>query len=347
MKCIPVQEAVGFAICHDITEIIPGECTRPAFRRGHIVAPEDVGYLLRLGKEHLFVSDGSPDLGNGRVHEDDAALRIAKAVAGPGVVFGEPKEGRVNFTAFRQGLFCVNLTLLEKINSIPHVTLATAHSMQGVDEGRLLAGTRVIPLSVPETTLQAVEDCCVGAFGPLLSVTAFRGHRVGIVTTGSEVFHGRIKDAFGPVLHQKFTAWGSRIHSQEIVPDNTETTAAAINTAVENGADLVCVTGGMSVDFDDKTPAAIRAVGCEVVSYGAPVFPGAMFMLAYKGNVPVLGLPGCVMYCRASIFDLIVPRILAGLRVCAADITGLAHGGLCEGCAECHFPKCAFGKGQG
>lgn len=342
MKSIPVREAVGLVLCHDITEIVPGKSKGPAFRRGHKVRLEDIEHLLRLGKEHLYVWDGdSAD----QVHEDDAARRMAKAFSGPGVACGDPKEGRINFRAARKGLFSVNLDLLERVNSIPHVTLATAHSLQAVDKGRLLAGTRVIPLTVPETTVKAVEDCCKGAFAPLLQVLPFKKRRVGIVTTGGELYEGRIKDGFGPVLRKKFKNWGSVVHSQRIVPDETERTAGAILEAIDEGADFICVTGGMSVDPDDKTPAAIRAVGCEVVAYGAPVFPGAMFMLGYREQVPVLGLPGCVMFHKASIFDLLVPRMLAGIRICSRDITRLAHGGLCESCLECHFPSCAFGKG--
>lgn len=354
--CIPVKEAVGLALCHDITEIVPGRKKGPAFLRGHVVREQDVEYLLRLGKEHLYVWEGDlpahacrapgaePSIVAGQVHEDDAARRIARAIAGPGLLYGEPKEGRINFHAAHQGLFRVNVDLLERVNSIPFVTIATAHSMQGVENRRMLAGTRVIPLAVPESTVKDVEACCGSSQFPLLSVLPFSERRVGIVTTGSEVYHGRIQDAFGPVLHKKFTAWGSSIHSQEIVPDETAITVGAIEKALDGGADFICVTGGMSVDPDDKTPAAIRALCDEAVTYGVPVFPGAMFMLAYKGGVPVLGLPGCVMYHRASIFDLLVPRLLAGMRVTKRDIVKLAHGGLCESCPECHFPQCAFGK---
>ncbi|MDL2291503.1 molybdopterin-binding protein, partial [Desulfovibrio sp. OttesenSCG-928-F20] len=226
----------------------------------------------------------------------------------------------------------------------PHVTLATAHSLQAVVKGRALAGTRVIPLVVPESTVAAVEAVCRSAHAPLLSVLPFKRRKVGVIITGSEVYEGRIKDGFGSVLRKKFTAWGSSVHSRTFVPDETEHTVQAIKEALRGGADFICVTGGMSVDPDDKTPAAIRRVCTQVVSYGAPVFPGAMFMVAYLDQIPVLGLPGCVMYHRASIFDLIVPRILVGMRICASDITGLAHGGFCEACAECHFPRCAFGK---
>lgn len=342
MKSIPVEEAVGLVLCHDVTEIVPGKKKGAAFRRGHRVRQEDIEHLLRLGKKHLYVWD---DDAAAEVHEDDAANRMARVFAGPGVAYSEPKEGRINFRAARKGLLSINLDLLDRVNSIPFVTVATAHSLQAVAKGCLLAGTRVIPLTVPETTVKAVEDCCRGAFAPLLSVLPFKKRRVGVVTTGSEVFEGRIKDGFGPVLAEKFKAWGSVIHSQAIVPDETERTVAAIRAAIDGGADFICVTGGMSVDPDDKTPAAIRAVGCEIVTYGAPVFPGAMFMLGYKEQIPVLGLPGCVMYHKASIFDLLAPRMLAGLRICGRDIARLAHGGLCESCAECHYPSCAFGKG--
>lgn len=342
MKSIPIDDAVGLALCHDITEIVPGKFKGAAFRRGHVVRPEDLPHLRRLGKEHVYVWEPSDDA---LVHEDDAARRMAAAFAGPGVCYGEPKEGRINFSAARRGLFTVNTDLLDRVNSIPHVTLATVQGLQAVVKGRALAGTRVIPLAVPETTVTAVEECCKSAFSPLLTVLPFKRRNVGVIITGREVFEGRVKDGFGPVLRRKFSSWGSRIHSETIVPDETEKTAKAILTAIAGGADFICVTGGMSVDPDDKTPAAIRAVGCEVVSYGAPVFPGAMFMLGYKEQVPVLGLPGCVMYQRASIFDLLVPRMLAGLRICARDITRLAHGGFCESCPECRFPACGFGKG--
>ncbi len=355
ISVVETRKAIGLILCHDITEIVPkgadcgeghsGQCCGghkgPAFRRGHVVREEDVEHLLRLGKEHLYVWNGQSE---GWVHEDDAALRIAKAAAGPGVAFGTPKEGRINFTAAHQGLLRIDCDLLERVNSIQNVTLATTHTMQEVAEGRMLAGTRVIPLAVPEGTVQAVEACCA-AQPPLLQVLPFKPHKVALVITGSEVYHGRVQDGFGPVLEKKFTAWGSRIVSKVIMPDEAEQTAEAIRAAIDGGAELVAVSGGMSVDPDDKTPLAIRSVGCEIVTYGVPVFPGAMFMLGYKGNVPVVGLPGCVMYHRASIFDILMPRILAGIRLTPRDISSLAHGGLCESCPECRYPACGFGKG--
>jgi molybdenum cofactor synthesis domain-containing protein len=332
-----VEKAEGLILCHDITEIKDGG-KGPGFRRGHVVRREDIPHLLRIGKRHLYVWDTEPGL----VHEDDAARRIAAAISGPGTCCTGPCEGRVNLTAACQGQLTVHLDLLAQLNSIPHVTIATKRALREVRPGEILAGTRVIPLAVPESTVALVENCCKNT-EPLLAVQPFLPLRAGIVITGSEVYSGKVEDAFGPVLRRKFAAWGSPVIFQEIVPDEPGLTADAIRRALSNGAQLVVVSGGMSVDPDDKTPAAIRAVGGEVITYGAPVFPGAMFMLAYRENTPILGLPGCVMYRRATIFDVIMPRILTGRRVTPHDITSLAHGGLCASCPDCIYPHCAFG----
>ncbi len=341
MKSIPVEQAVGLIICHDITEIVPGQHKKVAFKRGHVVREEDLPHLLRLGKENLFVWSDQPD---GLVHEDDAAFRMAKAMAGSNVSYGQPTEGRINFKSEIRGLLDINLDLLEALNDIPDVTVATTGNLREVEPGRNLAGTRVIPLCVAEESVAGVESLCAQE-GPLMKVLPFTAHKIGVVTTGSEVYHGRIKDAFTPVLKKKFDAWGSEITFQTIVPDEPEATVAAIGQALAKGATMIPVTGGMSVDPDDKTPAAIARTCGQVVTYGTPVFPGAMFMLGYHGQIPVMGLPGCVMYNRASIFDLIVPRLLAGQRLTRRDFTRLGHGGYCEQCPDCHFPNCSFGRG--
>lgn len=341
MKSIPVEEAVGLVICHDITEIIPGQRKGVAFKKGHVVKPEDVPRLLSLGKENLYVWSDQP---KGLVHEDDAAKRLAAAISGPNIVFGEPSEGRINLKAQIQGLAVVNLDLLDAVNDLPEITVATVHTLREVAAGQELAGTRVIPLCAKEESVSGVEKLCL-ADGPLVSVLPFKSHKVGVVTTGSEVYKGRIEDAFTPVLRKKFAAWGSEVAFHCLAPDETEATVSAINQALESGATMVAVTGGMSVDPDDKTPAAIKRVCGEVVTYGAPMFPGAMFMLGYRGDIPVMGLPGCVMYKKASIFDLVLPRLLAGQRLTRRDFRSLGHGGYCESCPECHFPNCSFGRG--
>ena len=341
MKTIRVHDAVGSILCHDITRIVPGESKGPVFRKGHVVRQEDVEVLLQVGKEHLYVFESLP----GMVHENDAAARIISAVAGANLAHTDPKEGRIDLLAACDGLLRIDVPALNCINRLGEISVATIHTMQHVTKGRPVAGARVVPLMIEDEKLRQLESF---VSGPVIEVLPLRRAKVGVVTTGSEVFYGRIQDAFGPVLRKKFATLGSTVVGQTLTSDEVPMTAGAIRDFLEQGADLIVVTGGMSVDPDDRTPTAIRASGAEVASYGAPVYPGAMFLLAYAqgaaGRVPVLGLPGCVMYHKASIFDLIVPRLLAGLEVSAADVAALGHGGFCAQCDECRYPICPFGK---
>lgn len=340
MKAIPVEQAVGAVLGHDITRIVPGQGKGAAFRKGHVITREDIPGLLTVGKEHIFVFD----LRQGFVHEDDAALRLARLGAGQGVTLSAPSEGKVTLAAAWPGLLKIDVDRLAALNSIPDMVFATAHSNQQVEQGRAVAGTRVVPLVIEEEKLTRAE--LVLDAGPIVQVKPFRPTRVGMVTTGSEVYHGRIRDGFGPVVRRKFSELGSEVFRQIVVNDEIPMCVSAIRELLAEGARMIVVTGGMSVDPDDQTPASIREAGGHVVSYGAPVLPGAMFMLAFIGDVPVLGLPGCVMYHKASIFDLIVPRLLAGEKVGAGDIAALGHGGLCMACPDCRYPTCPFGKGR-
>jgi molybdopterin biosynthesis enzyme len=240
-------------------------------------------------------------------------------------------------------LLKIDVEGLHRINDIEGVVFATLHTLQPVLEGEKLAGTRIVPLVTEEKRIEKVEAIC-REHRPVVQVLPFAPYRVGVVTTGTEVYSGRIPDGFGPVVRRKFAALGSTVFRQELVSDDVEMTVAAIRRLLEDGAQMIAVTGGMSVDPDDRTPASIRAAGGVEVVYGAPVLPGAMFLLAYIGAVPVLGLPGCVMYHRHSIFDLVVPRILAGEAVSRENIVALGHGGLCRDCVDCRYPACSFGK---
>ena len=340
MKVIDVDDAVGTVLCHDITRIVPGQCKGPGFRRGHVVRPEDIPELRRIGKEHLYVFD----LADGYVHEDDAARRIARAAAGPGLCLDEPVEGKITFTAAVDGVVEIDADRLLALNSLGDILFATVHGNQLASKGRKLAGVRVLPLAVPESLILKAERLLEES-GPIVRVRPLKAARVGIVVTGSEVYNGLIEDKFGPVVHDKFRSYGCTVLGKRLVSDDQAMTAGAIRDCLEEGAEFIVVTGGMSVDPDDRTPAAIRAAGAQVVTYGAPIFPGAMFMLAHIGDVPVLGLPGCVMYYRASIFDMVVPRLLCGLDVTRDNILALGYGGFCEGCAVCRYPACGFGKG--
>ncbi|WP_022662437.1 molybdopterin-binding protein [Paucidesulfovibrio longus] len=335
---LPVEQAVGKVLCHDMTRIVPGECKGPAFRKGHIITEQDIPALLQIGKEHIYVLQ----LEQGQLHEDEAARRIAAAAAGPGLSLSEVSEGRVNFIA-EPGLLAIDVDALERINSIEEIALATLHTGQQITSPRPVAGTRVVPLVVDEAKIEQVEAICAECW-PVIQVKPFARLDVGVVTTGSEVYEGRIQDKFGPVVRRKFEQLGSRVMGQTFSSDDPAMTRDAILDFIRRGAQMVVVTGGMSVDPDDQTPTSIRATGADVVTYGSPTFPGVMFMLAYKDGVPVLGLPGCVMYYRASIFDLVVPRLLAGEKLTRSDIVRLGHGGFCAGCDQCRYPVCPFGK---
>ncbi|MDD2321203.1 MAG: molybdopterin-binding protein [Geobacteraceae bacterium] len=339
VKDIPVQEAVGKVLFHDITRIAPGEFKGRAFKKGHIIREEDVPMLMNLGKNNICILD----LKDGYVHEDDAAYRIARAASGRGIGLAEAVEGKVKMVAATNGLLKVNVEGLNVINSVEQIVLATLHTNQQVVADVPIAGTRIIPLFTDEARILAVEEICCEYF-PIMEVVPFRSLKVGLVTTGSEIYHGRISDKFGPVVREKFAAMGSEVFRQILVPDDVAVIVRAIHELLEQGADMIIASGGMSVDPDDRTPAAIRGVGGEVITYGSPTFPGSMFMLSYSGSTPVIGLPGCAMYHKATIFDLIVPRLLAGDRVSRADIVSLGHGGFCASCAECRYPNCSFGK---
>ena len=324
---------------HDITRIVAGDFKGPAFRKGHVVQDEDIPMLLDLGKEQLYVLE----LEKGILHENEAAKRIAAAAVGKGLVLTEPVEGKINLKATCQGLLKVDVQGLTRINTQENIMFATLHTNQEVHGDQNCGGTRIIPLVIAEERIREVEAIC-GQHFPVIEIKPFTACRIGLVTTGSEVYHGRIKDQFSPIVQAKFESLGSKVMRQITVSDDQELTVQAIKDLIREGADFIAVTGGMSVDPDDRTPAAIRATGARVVTYGAPILPGAMFMLAYLGDVPIVGLPGCVMYFRASVFDLIVPRLLAGESVTREDIASMGHGGLCASCPDCRYPVCPFGK---
>jgi len=340
IRKIRVEEAVGLLLAHDITEIRPGEFKGPAFRKGHKVAEQDLCHLMRLGKRHLYVLD----LGEDYVHEDQAAFVLAHSLAGPGITFrGRPKEGKLQMEAAWDGLFKVDVEPLVRFNLMPEMMCATIHSDTPVKAGQRLAGTRIIPLFVHRRTL---EDACglAQVHYPILAVKQFVPHRAALIITGNEVFDGLIEDRFAPIIEKKLAAYGSSLVETEILPDDPKCIAGAITAYLKRGADLLITTGGMSVDPDDVTRLAISRVGADCLYYGAGALPGSMFLLAYKGEVPIMGVPACALYHEATIVDLILPRLLVGEKPDRHDLARLAHGGLCYDCPICRFPACPFGK---
>ena len=339
MKLIRTEDAVGCVLCHDMTRIVRGVTKGPAFRKGHIVREEDIPLLLSMGKENLYVWEPEP----GMLHENDAAERLYALCAGPHMEPSEVKEGKIEVLAAADGLLLVDIPSLKAVNALGELMIATRHSHTPVKKGDKLAGTRIIPLVIREEKLKAAE--AAAGEKSLLELRPFRPRKVGIVTTGSEVQKGLIQDTFTPVLIDKAGEYGCPVMGQICPGDDHAAITAAILDLRDRGAELILCSGGMSVDPDDRTPLGIKNTGARVVGYGSPVLPGAMLMVAYLGDVPVLGLPGCVMYARRTVFDLVLPLLLADVPVTAEDLAAMGHGGLCLECPVCTFPNCAFGKG--
>jgi len=340
-KTVAVEQAVGLVLSHDITEIDAVAHTKGSrFRRGHVITQEDIPTLLDLGKKHIYVLE----IGDHQVHEDDAVLMLAEALSGANTSYlPQPREGRINIIAGASGLLKVDVEALAAFNSVGEVMCATRHSNSVVRAGDIIAGTRAIPL-VAEKELVGQAVAIAGRAGGLVSVLPMTAARVAIIITGSEVYTGRIDDAFEPIIREKVEALGSVVVNVTKCPDNMEAIRQAV-IAARRQADLIIMTGGMSVDPDDLTPLAAREAGAGIAAYGSAVLPGAMFMVGYfEDGIPVLGVPACGIHHPRTILDLILPRVLAGEKITDADIARLGHGGLCLDCPECRFPVCPFGK---
>jgi hypothetical protein len=337
---LETEKAIGKVLCHDMTQIIKGVHRGPRFKKGHVIRPEDVPILLSMGKHHISLMD----LGPGELHEEEAGRRIAMAIAGSGLAMKGPTEGKYDLLAAETGLLKVDAKTLLKINRIPQIAVVTLHNLTPVKKGEKVGGAKVIPLVIKEKYVVRVEDYAKKAF-PVIAIVPYLKIKIGGVITGREICEGRIDDGFGPVLRQKLEAFGLEPPELACVTDDREKISQAILDQLEKGCELVLVTGGMSVDPDDVTPAGIRMTGAKIIRYGAPVMPGSMFLMAYKGNIPIIGVPGCAMYSDTTIFDLLLPRILAGEKITVDDIVRFGHGGLCRSCAECIYPVCSFGKG--
>ena len=322
LKVIPVEEAVGLPLAHDITEIVPGKRKGPAFRRGHVIRPEDVAKLLDVGKAHIYVME----LGKDELHEEEAAKRLARAVAGPHLSLTDPVEGKVNLVAELSGLLKIDADLLYRFNDLGDLMLATLPGDRYVRKGDVVAGTRTIPVFVKEELVKKAERLCKDK--PIVTVVPVLPRRVHLIVTGSEVFKGRIKDGFEPVVRRKLAEMGTELASVQLAPDNADKIAALIKDARQAGAEIILVSGGMSVDPDDQSPEGIRRSGAQVECHGFPVLPGSMFVMAYLKETPILGLSGCVLHDPITAFDLLLPRVLAGEKIVRSDIIALGHGGL-------------------
>lgn len=326
LREVRVEDAIGMVLAHDLTQIIPGKFKGRLFKKGHIITENDIPSLLNIGKEHIYILD----LQEGFLHEDDAALRMAHVIAGENVTLSEPHEGKVALKSAIHGLAKIERSLVDAVNELGEIALATVRTNTVVKPGQALVGTRVIPLIVPAAKIAEVERLAVDGRteGGAVTVKPFLPFKVGLLTTGGEVYSGRIQDKFGPVVKEKIAGFGSEVVEQRFAPDDSEIIVREISYFARRQYDMILITGGMSVDPDDRTPGAIRRAGARVVSYGTPMLPGSMLMMAYIGNTPILGLPGCVMHDPYTSFDVLLPRILAGETIERRDIVELGYGGM-------------------
>lgn len=341
IEVVRIEEAVGYPLAHDITEIRPGEFKGAAFKRGYILKGQDLDHLRRLGKNHLYILKPETN----EMHEDEAAQAIADALCGSGVGWeGEPREGKVTLKATIDGLLKVDVAALNAFNMLGDVMCATRHTNTLVRKGQTVAGTRAIPLLIDRTIVAQAVTAARGAAHGVLRVLPLKQARVGVMITGDEVYHGRIEDKFEAVIRRKVTDLGGEVLEVIFLPDDDQRIASAAGDLVRKGVDVIITTGGMSVDPDDRTRFGLKMAGAKEMVYGSAVLPGAMFMIAYLNDIPVLGIPACGMFANQTIFDLIYPRVLSDERITRKEIAALGHGGLCLSCDPCTYPHCPFGK---
>jgi molybdopterin biosynthesis enzyme len=341
MKIISLEEAVGTRLAHDITEIRPGEFKGAAFRKGHTVCHDDLCRLQRLGKNHLYVLELAAD----EIHENEAAAILAEALAGEGVVWeNHPREGKIDLYAAYDGLFQVDVPSLAAFNLVDEVMCATVHNHTQVKTGEKVAATRAIPLIMKRAAIERAA-AIARQNGAVVAVKQLSRARTGLIITGNEVYRGLIEDRFAPILTHKVETLGSEVAAVEFLPDDAQAIARTIRAFMAQGCNLLLLSGGMSVDPDDVTRHGIRLAGAAEVHYGSGVLPGAMFLVAYLSEVPLLGVPACALHHKVTVLDLVLPRILAGEHIGKTELALLSHGGLCQDCAACTYPNCSFGKG--
>ena len=339
MKKLPVEEAVGQTLCHDMTAILPDGTKGPLFRRGQVITEADVAKMKDIGKYHVFVWDPEAD----EFHEEDAARELVEAMLGGGLTASAPSEGKIQINAAVRGLFRLNREALRQINLVEDYTVATRPSFTPVEAGEKLCGARIVPLvtkrrNVDEAVRIARENW------PVMEVLPYRPLKAGVVITGSEVYYDRIEDRFEPVMRDKLGKYGAELLGFTKCPDELDRILAATEAFLKRDADLILLTGGMSVDPDDLTPTAIRRTGAELIAAGIPMQPGNMLHIARLGKCTLFGVPGASLHSPVTSLDLFLPRLFAGLELTKEDAADLGEGGFCLGCKPCHYPNCTFGR---
>lgn len=337
MKKIRVEDAVGMTLCHDITAMRDG-FKGAAFFRGQVIKEEDVPALLDLGKRFIYVWEENA----GEIHEVDAALRLAAMAPVEGAHYTKPSEGKVNLVADVRGMFRVNTALLKQVNSIEHITISALPDHYPVEVGSKLNGARIIPLVTKEANIIAAEELCKGK--KLFDLRPYKQMKVGVIITGSEIYSGRIQDKFEAICRAKLEKYPSEILGVAICDDDLDMICTNAQAFIDQGADIVIFSGGMSVDPDDLTPTAIRTLADDFITYGVPSQPGNMTLIAYQKDTALLGVPGASITQPTTMFDVVLPQLFTGDRFTKDELLNLAEGGLCQGCKPCTFPNCTFGR---
>ena len=337
MKKVRAEDAVGLTLCHDLTEMRDG-FKGPAFRRGHVITAEDIPHMLDIGKRTVYVWEENA----GEIHEEDAALRMAAMAPVAGAHYTGPSEGKVLLIADGEGMLRVDTALLRELNGIGDITISTLPDHYPVRAGKRLASMRIVPLVTREEQIVRAEKLCEGR--KLLDLLPYRPRRTGLIITGSEIYHGRIRDKFEAVARRKLSAYPGEVLGAAVCDDDLDMLVDAARGFLRKGADFLIFSGGMSVDPDDLTPTAIRRLGCEVISHGVPSQPGNMTLMAYLGDIPVMGVPGAAIHLPTTIFDAMLPQVFCGARFTKRELIDLGDGGLCQLCESCHFPNCTFGR---
>lgn len=337
MKKVKVQDAIGMTLCHDITAMVDG-FKGAAFKRGHVITQEDIPKLLDIGKQHVFIWEENA----GEIHEEDAARRLSQMTTVNGAHYGSISEGKVQLFADQDGMFRVDKALLAAVNHIGDITITTLPDHYPVKAGDRLASMRIVPLVTEERQIAEAEALCAGK--QLYDLRPFKPLKVGIIITGSEIYHGRIKDKFERVARAKLAHYPAEILGVHVCDDELDMIVGAGRALLAEGAELLIFSGGMSVDPDDLTPSAIREMGAEIISYGVPSQPGNMTLVAYLDQAALLGVPGAAISRPTTMFDVLLPQIFCGDPLTKDDLIRLGEGGLCQMCDNCHFPNCTFGR---
>ncbi|MCR5149102.1 MAG: molybdopterin-binding protein [Eubacterium sp.] len=337
MRKVRTEEAIGQALAHDVTAMREG-FKGALFKRGHIIEKKDIPVLLDIGKKTVYVGEAD----EGLLHEEDCAIRLAGMVQVPEAHYTEPSEGKVLLIADVQGMLRVDTGLLKEINGIGDITIATLPDHYKLEKGASVASMRIVPLYTEEEQIEKAEELCRDR--KLIRILPYINKKVGIIITGSEVYSGRISDRFEPVIRKKLDYYPAEIVDIKICDDDKTMIVDAARELLMNGADFLIFTGGMSVDPDDLTPGAIKELGADIVSHGVPAQPGNMTLVAYLGDVPILGVPGAAISLPTTMLDVMLPQIFAGERFTRKELIDLGDGGLCQKCNPCHFPNCTFGR---